>query len=85
MSLPQVPEIFEGLSERFCCLAILIETGWKSESHLLQHRGLPHMPIPPSILASSLTPICLSSILFLKCPARSFASSLKSTLPSAEK
>ena len=50
-----------------------------------QHIGLPQGPSPPSILASSLTPICLSSIRVLNIVARSFTSSLKSTLPSAVK
>jgi len=43
------------------------------------------MPIPPSILASSLTPICRSSMRLRNTPARSFTRSRKSTLPSAVK
>ena len=43
------------------------------------------MPMPPSIFASSRTPICLSSMRLRKVPARSFTSSRKSTRPSAVK
>ena len=43
------------------------------------------MPRPPSILASSRTPICRSSILARNTLARSFTSSRKSTRPSAVK
>ena len=50
---------------------------------MLQHNGLPQEPIPPIILVSSLTPICLNSILVLYFAAKSSASSLKSTLSSA--
>ena len=85
ISRPQTPEIFVGLSERFCSFAILIETGINSGIYVAQHNGLPHAPIPPRIFASSLTPICLSSILVLKTEAKSFTSSLKSILPSAVK
>ena len=53
--------------------------------HRAQHIGRPQAPSPPIALASSLTPICLSSILVLKTQARSLTSSLKSTLPSAVK
>ena len=62
MSLPHKPEIFVGLSDRFCSFAILIETGWKSCKNALQQTTLPQEPSPPSILASSRTPICLSSM-----------------------
>lgn len=44
MSLPQVPEIFVGFRLRFCVLAILMETGWKSSRNSLQQKGLPHTP-----------------------------------------
>ena len=43
------------------------------------------MPRPPSILASSRTPICRSSMRARNTPARSFTSSRKSTRPSAVK
>ena len=35
MSRPHVPEIFVGLRLRFCVLAILMETGWKSSQKFL--------------------------------------------------
>ena len=82
MSLPQLPEILLGLSDMDCIFAILVDTGWKSFRNLLQQNGLPQMPRPPSIFASSRTPICLSSIRLRKMPARSLTSSRKSTLPS---
>ena len=60
-----------------------METGWKSPSHDEQQSFLPHGPNPPIDFASSLTPICLSSILVLNIDAKSFTNSLKSILPSA--
>ena len=57
----------------------------KSPKKLEQHIGLPQGPRPPNILASSLTPICLSSIRVLNIVAKSLTNSLKSTLPSAVK
>ena len=85
MSLPQMPEIFVGERERFCSFAILMETGVKSERNALQHTGRPQEPSPPSIFASSRTPICRSSIRVLNTLARSLTSSRKSTRPSAVK
>ena len=43
-------------------MAILVLTGWNSVRNWLQQSGRPQMPIPPSIFASSRTPICRSSI-----------------------
>ena len=85
MSRPQVPEIFVGFRDRFWVLAILMDTGIKSSKNWLQQNGLPQMPRPPSILASSRTPICRSSMRAWKAEARSFTSSRKSTRPSAVK
>ena len=85
MSRPQVPEILVGLRLRFWVLAILMDTGMNSSRNWLQHRGRPQMPRPPSILASSRTPICRSSMRARNTPARSFTSSRKSTRPSAVK
>ena len=85
MSLPHVPEIFVGFRLRFCVLAILMETGWKSSRNSLQQKGLPHTPSPPTILALSRTPICRSSMRVRKTEARSLTSSRKSTRPSAVK
>ena len=50
------------LIERFCSLAILIETGMNSRRKELQHSSRPQMPRPPTMRASSRTPICRSSI-----------------------
>ena len=85
ISLPHTPDIFVGLSDKFCSFAIFIDTGTKSERYELQHNARPHIPIPPIIFVSSLTPIWRSSILVLKTAARSFTRSLKSILPSAVK
>ena len=85
ISRPQLPEILVGLSERFCSLAILMETGANSVRNVWQQSGRPQTPMPPSSLVSSRTPICRSSILVLKIPARSFTRSRKSILPSAVK
>ena len=51
-------------------MAIFIDTGWKSPSQEEQHNFLPQVPRPPIDLASSLTPICLSSILVLNIDAK---------------
>ena len=40
-----------------CILAIFVDTGWNSSKNWLQQNGLPQMPMPPSIFASSRTPI----------------------------
>ena len=85
MSRPQVPEILVGFRLRFCVLAILMETGWKSSRNSLQQNGRPHTPSPPTILALSRTPICRSSMRVRKADARSLTSSRKSTRPSAVK
>ena len=82
MSLPHVPEIFVGFRLRFCVLAILIETGTKSSKNCEQQKGRPQMPRPPSIFASSRTPICRSSMRARNTPAKSRTSSRKSTRPS---
>ena len=67
----------------FCSFAIFIDTVSKFPKNEQQHSSLPHGPHPPLLLISSLTPICLSSILVLKIAAKSFTNSLKSILPSA--
>ena len=36
MSLPQLPEIFVGLSESDCTFAIFVDTGWKSSRNWWQ-------------------------------------------------
>ena len=85
MSRPQVPEIFVGFKDRLWVLAILMETGMKSSRNWAQQKGRPQIPRPPSIFASSRTPICRSSMRARKAEARSFTSSRKSTRPSAVK
>ena len=85
MSRPQVPEILVGFRDRFWVLAILMDTGWKSSRNWAQQKGLPQMPRPPSILASSRTPICRSSMRAWMVLARSFTRARKSTRPSEVK
>ena len=85
MSLPHRPEIFDGFSDRFCSFAILMDTGWKSPRNAPQQMGRPQEPRPPSIFASSRTPIWRSSMRILNTLARSFTSSRKSTRPLAVK
>ena len=85
INLPHTPDIFVGFRDRFCSFAILIETAENSVRYVLQHNGRPQIPIPPRIFVSSLTPICLSSILVRNTAARSFTSSRKSIRPSAVK
>ena len=85
ISRPHVPEIFVGFRLRFCVLAILMDTGWKSSRNSLQQNGRPHTPSPPTIFALSRTPICRSSMRVRNTDARSFTSSRKSTRPSAVK
>lgn len=41
---PHIPEIFEGLSESPCALAILIEIGSNPLRKVEQHRERPHGP-----------------------------------------
>ena len=48
-----MPEIFAGLSDRFCSFAMRIETGTKSPRKVEQQSGRPQQPIPPIIFASS--------------------------------
>ena len=62
-----------------------MDTGWNSSRKVAQQKGLPQMPRPPSILASSRTPICRSSMRAWNTPARSFTRARKSTRPSAVK
>ena len=57
LNRPHNPDSREGFRLRSCCFAILIETGSKVLSHVVQHSGLPHDPYPPSIFASSRAPI----------------------------
>src|SRR5262245_41443202 len=84
-SRPHSPESFEGLRLRSCCFAILIETGSNDVRNVVQHSGRPQVPYPPSILASSRTPICRISIRVWNSAASSRTSSRKSTRPSAVK
>ena len=74
-----------GLRDRFCVLAILMETGWNSSRNWEQQKGFPQMPSPPSSLASSRTPICRSSMRVCRALARSFTRARKSTRPSEVK
>ena len=74
-----------GFKLRFWVLAILMETGKKPSKNSEQQKGRPQMPMPPTILASSRTPICRSSIRARNTLARSRTNSRKSTRPSAVK
>ncbi len=85
MSLPQTPEIFDGLRRRFCSFIIFMETMEKLFRKRLQQTTFPQLPTPPMILASSLTPTCRISIRTLNSFASSLTSSLKSTLSSEKK
>ena len=85
ISRPQVPEILTGFRDSPCSFAILMETGWNPLRNDEQQNGLPQMPRPPSIFASSRTPICRSSMRVRNTDARSLTSSRKSTRPSAVK
>ena len=85
ISLPHKPLIFVGFRERFWSLAIRMETGWKSFRNEPQQIGRPQGPSPPSIRASSRTPICRSSIRVRKTAAKSLTSARKSTRPFAVK
>ena len=62
-----------------------METGVKSLKNVRQQIGRPHGPIPPSIFASSRTPIWRSSMRVLKMLARLLTSMRKSTRPLAVK
>ena len=55
---PHWPEIFDGLSDRFCRFAMAIEIGLKSFSQVEQQRVRPQMPMPPIRPASSRAPTC---------------------------
>ena len=68
-----------GFAPRHILLPFEMEDSELFSQLLEQQNGRPHTPSPPSIFASSRTPICLSSILVWKTPARSFTSSRKST------
>ena len=57
--------IFDGFKDKFCSLAIFIDTASKSLKNEQQHNSLPHIPFPPILFTSSLTPICRNSILVL--------------------
>ena len=85
MRRPQTPLILMGLSDRFCSFAILMDTGWKSPRNVPQQIGRPQGPSPPSIFASSRTPICRSSMRVLNTPAKSLTRLRKSTRPFAVK
>ena len=63
---PHMPDSFDGFRLRFCCLAILMEMGSNAFSHVVQQSGRPQGPYPPSIRASSRTPICRISMRVLK-------------------
>ena len=74
-----------GFNDRFWVLAILMDTGWNSSKNWAQQKGRPQMPRPPSIRASSRTPICRSSMRAWMVPARSLTKARKSTRPSEVK
>src|SRR5690606_19922697 len=82
---PHNPEIFEGFSDKFWSFAILIDTGSKSPKNVEQHSIRPQGPMPPSIFASSRTPIWRNSMRVRKIEAKSFTRLRKSTRPSAVK
>ena len=77
--------ILDGFKEIFCSFAILIDTVSKFPKKEQQHNSLPQTPFPPIFFTSSLTPICLNSILALYFEAKDLTNSLKSTLSSATK
>ena len=52
MSRPHIPDIFDGLRERFCAFAIFIETGLKLFKKEVQQSWRPQLPRPPTIFAS---------------------------------
>ena len=85
MRRPQQPEILVGFRDRFWLLAMRMETGSKSPIQEAQHRGRPQQPMPPTMRASSRTPIWRSSMRVRKTEARSLTSSRKSMRPSAVK
>src|SRR5699024_12701077 len=82
---PHKPDILEGFKDRFWSFAIFIETGSKSPKKVEQQSILPQGPIPPSIFASSRTPICLNSIRVLNKEAKSLTRYRKHTSQSAVK
>ena len=41
---PHIPDSFDGFRLRFCCFAILIDTGSNDVSHVVQHSGRPQDP-----------------------------------------
>lgn len=70
-SLPQFPLIALGFRERPCIFAILTLTVSNCRNHEQQHSNLPHVPTPPTIAASSLTPSCRMSTRTVNfCPIR---------------
>ena len=85
MSRPHAPEICDGLSERRWSLATCRFTGRSSGSHDAEQYSRPHRPIPLSRLASSRTPIYLSSMRVRNMDASSRTSVRKSTRFSAVK
>ena len=57
MRRPHSPEIFWGFSESPCSLAMRMDTGQNSPPSRLQHSSWPQCPMPPTMRASSRTPI----------------------------
>jgi hypothetical protein len=74
-----------GVSARFWCFAILIETGANLGRNVEQQSSRPQVPMPPVILASSRTPTCRSSIRVWSLAASSRTSSRKSMRSSEAK
>src|ERR1700738_4827908 len=62
MRRPHAPEICEGLSDNLWSLATPRLTGRSSGSHDAEQYCRPQRPMPSNLLASSRTPICLSSM-----------------------
>ena len=83
MRRPQTPEIFVGLRDRPCSLAILMDTGSKDCIKEEQQNSLPHLPMPPQCLDRFRIPTWRISILMLYSLTKSLINSLKSIRPSA--
>ena len=85
MSRPQIPEILTGFRDTFWSLAMRTLMGAKSVRKVAQHSSRPQQPTPPTIFASSRTPIWRISMRVWNCRARSRTNSRKSTRPSEAK
>ena len=85
MSRPHAPEILDELRGRSCSFAMRIETGSKRLPKRVQHSSWPQWPKPPTMAASSRTPIWRMSTRSCSSRERSRTSWRKSTRSSAEK